>query len=68
VRGTLFRSGMIGVDKTIRLLGIDAPEISHKKSEPSQPFTQMRCLYGIPCLESACMFCQIQSRREDIAK
>jgi len=25
---------------TIRLVGIDAPEISHKKNEPGQPFSQ----------------------------
>jgi endonuclease YncB( thermonuclease family) len=25
---------------TIRLVGIDAPEISHKKYEPGQPFSQ----------------------------
>ena len=28
------------VEKTIRLVGIDAPEISHKKREPSQPYAQ----------------------------
>lgn len=28
------------VEKTIRLVGIDAPEVSHKKREPSQPFAQ----------------------------
>jgi micrococcal nuclease len=27
-------------ETTIRLVGIDAPEISHKKREPSQPFGQ----------------------------
>ena len=25
---------------TIRLVGIDAPEVSHKKREPGQPFSQ----------------------------
>jgi micrococcal nuclease len=25
---------------TIRLVGIDAPEVSHKKNEPGQPFSQ----------------------------
>ena len=30
-----------GTEKlTIRLVGIDAPEVSHKKHEPSQPFGQ----------------------------
>ena len=28
------------VERIIRLVGIDAPEISHKKREPSQPFGQ----------------------------
>ena len=28
------------VERIIRLVGIDAPEISHKKREPSQPFAQ----------------------------
>jgi len=27
-------------EKTIRLVGIDAPEVSHKKRKPSQPFAQ----------------------------
>jgi hypothetical protein len=27
-------------EKTIRLVGIDAPEVSHKKREPGQPFSQ----------------------------
>jgi len=27
-------------EKTIRLVGIDAPELSHKKREPSQPYAQ----------------------------
>ena len=33
------------VEKTIRLVGIDAPEISHKKREPSQPFGQTATKY-----------------------
>ena len=33
------------VEKTIRLVGIDAPEISHKKREPSQPFGQAATKY-----------------------
>ena len=28
------------IEKTIRLVGIDAPEVSHKKRKPSQPFAQ----------------------------
>jgi endonuclease YncB( thermonuclease family) len=28
------------IEKTIRLAGIDAPEVSHKKREPSQSFGQ----------------------------
>ena len=28
------------VEKTIRLVGIDAPEVSHKKREPGQPYSQ----------------------------
>jgi endonuclease YncB( thermonuclease family) len=28
------------VEKIIRLVGIDAPEVSHKKREPSQPYGQ----------------------------
>ena len=32
------RDGRAG--KTIRLVGIDAPELSHKKREPSQPYAQ----------------------------
>ena len=56
------------VEKTIRLVGIDAPEISHKKREPSQPFAQVRRLHGIPSLDSACTLWQIESRREDIAR
>ena len=33
------------VQKTIRLVGIDAPEVSHKKREPSQPFAQAATKY-----------------------
>jgi micrococcal nuclease len=33
------------VEKIIRLVGIDAPEISHKKREPSQPFGQAATKY-----------------------
>ena len=33
------------VEKTIRLVGIDAPEISHKKRDPSQPFGQAATKY-----------------------
>ena len=33
------------IEKTIRLVGIDAPEISHKKREPSQPFAQTATKY-----------------------
>ena len=33
------------VQQTIRLVGIDAPEISHKKREPSQPFAQAATKY-----------------------
>jgi len=33
------------VEKTIRLVGIDAPEISHKKREASQPFGQAATKY-----------------------
>jgi len=33
------------VEKIIRLVGIDAPEISHKKREPSQPFGQTATKY-----------------------
>ena len=29
-----------GAEKTIRLVGIDAPELSHNKREPSQPYAQ----------------------------
>lgn len=32
-------------DVTIRLVGIDAPEISHKKREPGQPFSQQATKY-----------------------
>lgn len=28
------------VKLTVRLVGIDAPEVSHKKHEPGQPFSQ----------------------------
>ncbi len=27
-------------EMTVRLVGIDAPEVSHKKREPGQPFSQ----------------------------
>lgn len=40
---TTVRDGRI--EKTIRLVGIDAPEISHKKREPSQPFAQTATKY-----------------------
>ena len=33
------------IEKTIRLVGIDAPEVSHKKREPSQPFAQAATKY-----------------------
>jgi micrococcal nuclease len=33
------------VEQTIRLVGIDAPEISHKKREPSQPYGQAATKY-----------------------
>jgi len=33
------------VKLTIRLVGIDAPEISHKKHEPGQPFSQQSTQY-----------------------
>jgi micrococcal nuclease len=33
------------IEQTIRLVGIDAPEISHKKREPSQPFGQAATKY-----------------------
>ena len=33
------------IEKTIRLVGIDAPEISHKKREPSQPYAQAATKY-----------------------
>jgi micrococcal nuclease len=33
------------IEKTIRLAGIDAPEVSHKKREPSQPFGQAATKY-----------------------
>ena len=33
------------VEKTIRLVGIDAPEVSHKKREPSQPYGQAATKY-----------------------
>ena len=33
------------VEKTIRLVGIDAPEISHKKREASQPYAQAATKY-----------------------
>jgi endonuclease YncB( thermonuclease family) len=33
------------VEKIIRLVGIDAPEISHKKREPSQPYGQAATKY-----------------------
>jgi len=33
------------VEKTIRLVGIDAPEVSHKKREPSQPYAQAATKY-----------------------
>ena len=33
------------VEKTIRLVGIDAPEISHKKREPSQAYGQTATKY-----------------------
>jgi len=33
------------VEKIIRLVGIDAPEVSHKKREPSQPFGQAATKY-----------------------
>ena len=33
------------VEKIIRLVGIDAPEISHKKWEPSQPYGQAATKY-----------------------
>jgi micrococcal nuclease len=33
------------VKKTIRLVGIDAPEISHKKREASQPYAQAATKY-----------------------
>jgi micrococcal nuclease len=32
-------------EMTIRLFGIDAPETSHKKREPSQPFSQQSTRY-----------------------
>ena len=32
-------------EMTIRLVGIDAPETSHKKREPSQPFSQQSTKY-----------------------
>jgi endonuclease YncB( thermonuclease family) len=32
-------------EMTIRLVGIDAPELSHKKREPSQPFSQQATKY-----------------------
>ena len=33
------------IEKTIRLVGIDAPEVSHKKREPSQPYAQAATKY-----------------------
>jgi micrococcal nuclease len=33
------------VQQTIRLVGIDAPEISHKKRDPSQPYGQAATKY-----------------------
>ena len=30
---------------TVRLVGIDAPEVSHKKNEPGQPFSQQSTKY-----------------------
>ena len=33
------------IEKTIRLVGIDAPEVSHKKREPSQPYGQAATKY-----------------------
>ena len=32
-------------ETTIRLVGIDAPELSHKKREPGQPFSQQSTKY-----------------------
>ena len=33
------------IEKTIRLVGIDAPEVSHKKREPGQPYSQQATKY-----------------------
>jgi endonuclease YncB( thermonuclease family) len=33
------------VKLTVRLVGIDAPEVSHKKHEPGQPFSQQSTKY-----------------------
>jgi endonuclease YncB( thermonuclease family) len=43
--GDTIRIKSASTEITIRLVGIDAPEVSHKKREPGQPFSQQATKY-----------------------
>ena len=45
VDGDTIKVRSISGETTIRLVGIDAPEVSHKKREPGQPFSQQASKY-----------------------
>ena len=45
VDGDTIKVRSISGQTTIRLVGIDAPEVSHKKREPGQPFSQQASKY-----------------------
>ena len=45
VDGDTIKVRSISGETTIRLVGIDAPEVSHKKREPGQPFSQQATKY-----------------------
>ena len=45
VDGDTIKVRSVSDETTIRLVGIDAPEASHKKREPGQPFSQQATKY-----------------------
>ena len=45
VDGDTIKVRSVSGETTIRLVGIDAPEVSHKKREPGQPFSQQATKY-----------------------